>query len=112
MACSTTSTACPAGVAGDGPFAHGQRPSQASRVSGVRCSHCPVHGLVWERGGRAGASQWGRMSRPPGVGPGHPLPFALSPGPWRLDWRAGLSVDTVRVTCVRFQRSERGLGAG
>lgn len=104
-------TACPAGMTGDGPFAHGQRPSRASRVFGVRCSRCPVHGLIRERGGQAGASRWGRMSRPPGKGPGHPLPFALSPGPRWLDWWAGLSVDTVRVTCAWFQRSERGLGA-
>lgn len=112
-ACSTTRHCPPGGGDGRRALAHGQRPSQVSWVSGVRCSHCPIHGLVRERGRRAGASWWGRMSRPPGEGPGHLLPFALSPGPRRLDWRAGLSVDTVRVTRAhtRFQRSERGLGA-
>lgn len=50
------------------------------------------------------------MSQPPSEGPGHPPPFTPSPGPQQLDWRAGLSVDTVRVVRVRAQRSERGLG--
>ena len=104
-------TARLARVTGDGPFAHGQRPSRVSRVSGVRCSRYPVCGLVWERGSQAGASRWGRMGRPPGEGPGHPQPFTLSPGPRRLDWRAGLFVDMVRVMRARVQRSERGLGA-
>lgn len=104
-------TARLARMTGDGPFAHGQQPSRVSRVSGVRCSRYPVCGLVWERGSQAGASRWGRMGRPPGEGPGHPQPFTLSPGPRRLDWRAGLSVDTVRVMRARVQRSERGLGA-